>query len=124
MHFTFLLFLVYLITIGAGYWLRYLNLSWLKTYGGTVPPEFEGSIDAGLLKRISDYTFENNRVGIVESIISNILLVVFVFGGMLGIYDRWISSLSSSFVLSGLLFALFLLLAEKLLISHSALSSF
>lgn len=115
MHITLVLFLVYLITIGAGYWLKYLNLSWLKTYGSTVPPEFQGSIDPALLKRISDYTFENNRVGIVESIISNILLVVFLFGGMLGIYDRWISSLSSSFVLSGLLFALFLLLAEKLI---------
>ena len=38
-----------------------------------------------------------------------------MFGGLLGIYDQWVSSLSTSFVVSGLLFFLFLTLAETLL---------
>lgn len=115
MTITFILVILYLFVIGIGYWLKYLNLSHLKAYGSTVPPEFQGSIDPALLQKITNYTFENNRVGIVESIFSNILLVVFLFGGLLGIYDRWISSLSGSFLLSGLLFTLFLLIAETLI---------
>ncbi len=108
------LIILYLVVIGAGHWLKYLNLAYLKAHGETVPPEFLGTIDPSLMKKMSAYTVENSRVGTVESIIGSVLLLVFLFGGLLGAYDRWIASLSWSFVLSGALFALILLMAETL----------
>jgi STE24 endopeptidase len=112
---TAMLVIFYLIVIGTGYWLQYLNLTYLRAHGRTVPPEFQGTVEPSLLQKIAAYTFENSRVGIVESIVSNVLLVIFLFGGLLGVYDRWIVSLSGSFVLAGALFALILLAAETLI---------
>jgi STE24 endopeptidase len=109
---TAVLIIIYLVVAGTGYWLRYLNLAHLKANEKTVPPEFQGTIDPSLLQKITAYTLENSRVGIVESIISNVLLLVFLFGGLLGVYDRWIASLSGSFITAGVLFALVLLAAE------------
>ncbi|HUJ19497.1 MAG TPA: M48 family metallopeptidase [Nitrospirota bacterium] len=109
---TSIILLLYLLFIGIGYWLKYLNLSYLKKHGSSVPLEFEGAIDPELLRKISAYTIENSRAGLAESIVSNAILLVFLFGGLLGLYDRWIASLSSSFRTSGLLFALCLYLAQ------------
>ena len=102
-----ILFILYLFVIASGYWLRSINLNHLKLHGAEVPSGFEGTIDAEILARTTAYTLEQNRVGLIESVVDNILLLVFLFGGLLGLYDHWISSLSSSFVVSGLLFFLF-----------------
>jgi STE24 endopeptidase len=109
---TWVLLFLYLCFLGIGYWLKYLNLSHVKAHGATVPPGFEGSIEAGLLKKMSDYTFENSRVAIVESLFSSMILVVFLFGGLIALYDRWIASLTGSFIPAGLLFALVLVVVE------------
>jgi STE24 endopeptidase len=111
----FILFIAFLIVVGTGYCLRYLNLSYLKAHGHTVPPEFEGAIDPVALRRISDYTVDTSRVGLVESLIGNILMAIFLFGGLLGAYDRWIASLSGSFIVGGGLFVLILLFMETLI---------
>ncbi len=105
----------YLAVLGAGYWLKYLNLSHLKRYGGTVPPEFQGTIDQPRLQKITDYTVDNNRFGLIESVIGNLVLVLFLFGGLLAVYDRWILSRGWSFILSGLLFTVILTAADKLI---------
>jgi len=105
----------YVLVVATGYWLKFLNLSHLKVHGSMVPREFEGTIDPALLQKISNYTFENSKAGLVESILENIVLVLFLFGGFLGLYDRWISALTGSFIQSGIYFALILLFAETLL---------
>ena len=112
---TVILFVLYLFIIASGYWLRSINLNHLKRHGAEVPSGFEGTIDAEILARTTAYTLEQNRVGLIESVVDSVLLLVFIFGGLLGLYDRWISSLSSSFVVGGLLFFLFLTLAQTLL---------
>jgi STE24 endopeptidase len=111
---TVILFILYIFIVAVGYWLRSINLSHLKLHGGEVPSGFEGTIDAGILAKTTAYTLEISKVGLVESVADNMLLLVFVFGGLLGIYDQWILSLSNSFLVSGLLFFLFLALAETL----------
>jgi STE24 endopeptidase len=111
---TALLILCYLVIVGSGYWLKYLNLRHLKIHGTTVPPEFQGTIDPSLLQKITAYTLENGRIGTVESISDNIILLIFIFGGLLGAYDRWIAALAGSFVARGVLFVLILLAAETL----------
>jgi len=110
-----LVFTAYLIVLGLGYWLKYLNLSHLKAHGSTVPPEFEGVIDPVQLNKISEYTFENSRVGLFESIIGNLFTVLFLFGGLLGVYDQWVLSKTGSLLWGGLLFSFILMYAGMLL---------
>jgi STE24 endopeptidase len=110
-----LLIAAYLLIFGFRCWLLSLNLKHLKAYGKTVPTEFEGVIDPDRLGRISAYTLEKSRIGIVESVLGSVIMVVFFFGGVLGAYDRWIGSMTGSFLSGGLLFFLFLLCAEMLL---------
>jgi STE24 endopeptidase len=112
---TTILLILYLFVIGCGYWLRSINLRHLKLHGAEVPSGFEGVIDAEILAKTAAYTLEQSRVGLIESVVDHLLLLAFLFGGLLGLYDRWISSLSGSFVVSGLLFFLFLVLAQTLL---------
>jgi len=109
------LFLSYVIVTSCGYWLCYLNLRHLKQYGGEVPPCFEGAIDVSVLRKTSEYTLAQSRVGLVESIIDNILLLIFLFGGLLPVYDRFITSLTDSFILKGVLFFLLLTVAQEII---------
>jgi len=54
-------------------------------------------------------------VGRIESLLSHLLLIVFLFGGLLGLYDRWIEDMQLSFILSGLLFFACLSVAKYLI---------
>ncbi len=81
----------------------------MRKFGATVPPEFEGKIDESLLKKTIDYETEKTRFSFISSIFSNIVTMLFFFGGLLNIYNSWIASLHLPFILSGGLF--FLLLA-------------
>jgi STE24 endopeptidase len=110
-----LVFLAYLAVVGVGYALKYLNLSHLQKHGRTVPPEFEGVVDPVLLGKISDYTVENSRFGLLESVVDNLVLLAFLFLGVLGAYDQWVSSLSGSFLANGVLFVLILMLAQTIM---------
>jgi len=110
----FILLIVYLAILGMRYWLSWLNRAYLKVHGQTVPPEFKGVIDPELLKKITKYTLENSRFGIIESVISNVLLASFLFGGILGYYDRWVNSLTGSFIGQGIIFALLLFYIEMI----------
>ncbi|HLE88042.1 MAG TPA: M48 family peptidase, partial [Candidatus Brocadiaceae bacterium] len=53
------IFILYLLAVISGYWLKYLNLSYLEKHGASIPPEFEGHIDQALLTRTRDYVVEN-----------------------------------------------------------------
>src|SRR5512145_379344 len=98
---TLLLFIAYLIVVCAGYWLDYLNITHLRKHGHVVPAEFEGVVDPAALAKISDYTVENSTFGLFESLFDNIVLLGFLFGGVLGAYDAWVNTLTSSFLLNG-----------------------
>ncbi len=65
-------------------------------------------MDEGLLKRTRDYEAEKTGFSFVTSIFGNIVTVLFIFGGLLNIYNSWIMSLQFSFIISGWLFFLLL----------------
>jgi STE24 endopeptidase len=109
------IFCFYLVVAATGYWLRWLNYSHLKAYGHIVPPEFSGTIDPAVLGKMSAYTAENSRVAIVESLIDNVVVILFMFSGLLGVYDRWLASLSHSFLKTGLLFFFILVSVQALI---------
>ncbi len=81
----------------------------MRRAGATVPSEFAGKIDESVLKKTIGYETEKTRFSFISSIFSNIITIIFIFGGLLNIYNSWIASLNLSFIVSGWLF--FLLLA-------------
>ncbi len=110
-----LILLAYLIIITFRLWLRRLNLKHLAQHGHQVPRAFEGFVDQNLLSKTTDYTLANSRIGLIESILSGAVLVVFLFGGLLRWYDGWISTLTDSFIGHGVLFVLGLTIAQTVL---------
>ena len=98
------IFCSYLLVMGAEYLLRTVNLRHLRSHCDEVPAGFAGSVDKATLARTSAYTLEQSRVGLVESVVDSAVLLLVLYGGGLGLYDRWIGSLSGSFVAAGVLF--------------------
>ncbi len=110
-----LLLTLYLLVLACRLWLRHLNLQQLKAHGHEVPVGFEGTVDRELLVKTSAYTLATSRVGLIESLFSSLLLLLFLFGGLLEWYDDLILSMTTSFVGQGCLFVLGLLLAQTLI---------
>ena len=110
-----IILLSYLCVTAFGYWLQFINLRHLKRYGDIVPEEFKGYVDEDLLKKTRDYTLEHSRFGFIESLFSNVLVIVFLFCGLLNIYNSWIVSFNLSFILSGLVFLLMLSFAKTII---------
>ncbi|BCR03819.1 peptidase M48 [Desulfuromonas versatilis] len=106
------LLIAYLLVLAAGHALRTLNLNHLKRHGAEVPEGFEGAIDPCQLRRTSAYTLECSRLGQFEPLLDSALLLLFLFGGLLPVYDRWIAGATGSFVLQGVLFFFGLQLAK------------
>ena len=94
--------------------LKALNLRHLAVHGDKVPEGFEKEIDSALLARTSRYTLENSRVSSVASVLDAVVVAVFLFGGLLPVYDRWIASLVPSFYVAGIGFFLFIMSFEFL----------
>jgi len=110
-----IILIVYLTTLILQYWLDIVNIGHMKKYGTKIPEGFEGFIDEAVLKRTHAYTLERNSFSVVESLFSSIMTLLFLFGGLLGRYASWVSSLTDSFILQGTLFFLFLSYASSLL---------
>jgi STE24 endopeptidase len=102
------LLILYLLVVAIGYFLKVLNLRYLEAHGAEVPPEFQGKIDGELLRKTRDYTVENSRFSFVASGFSHLLTILFIFGGLLHLYNVFILSLDYRFIVTGVLFFLFL----------------
>jgi STE24 endopeptidase len=106
--------ITYLLFFAFSLWLKFLNLKYLKEKGHQIPSEFGSAINLETLQRTSAYTVETSRLGLISSILNNLCVLFFLFGGVIIIYDGWIASLSKSFVLKGVLFVLVLQYAETI----------
>ncbi|MCI0515839.1 M48 family metallopeptidase [candidate division KSB1 bacterium] len=107
--------IAYLITASARYFLKFLNLSYLKKYGNQIPASFEGQIDQDLLQRTMAYTIEHSRFGVIVAIFSDLLLLIFIFAGLLNWYQNWVLGWGWSFILTGVAFFLILSYVETIL---------
>lgn len=103
-----LLFVLFALTTAFTYWLRHINLAHLKKHGAVVPDGFGDAISQEKLQKTVDYTFATSRLGLWESLFDNLLLVVFLFGGLLALYDAFITALSGSAVIAAILFFIIL----------------
>ena len=109
------LFALFAIITVFTYWLRHINLQYLKQHGDRVPEGFEGAIDAEKLRSSSAYTFDSSRLGLWDSLLDNALLIVFLFGGLIAMYDRFVGSLHASPIISASIFFLLLTWVSTLL---------
>ncbi len=87
----------------------------MRKAGASIPPEFEGRLEESLLKKAQEYEAEKTRFSFISSIFGNIVTILFIFGGLLNIYNSWIVSLNESFIISGWIFFLFLAYGGELL---------
>ena len=111
----FTLFCLFAAITAFTYWLRHINLQHLKQYGEEVPEGFEVAIDKEKLSRSSAYTLDSSRLGLWDSLFDNVLLIIFLFGGLIAIYDGYIGSLGASPIISAILFFLLMTWASTLL---------
>jgi STE24 endopeptidase len=110
-----LILILYILKEAFEYTLQFLNLRYLKRFGSVTPDTFKGKIDESHVQKIQAYEIEKTGFSFVSSIFSNAVTIIFIFGGLLNIYTTWISSLSFSFIVSGILFFLLLSYANTLL---------
>jgi STE24 endopeptidase len=112
--YQFIILLGYLLTQGFEYWLKFLNLRHMKRCGTEVPAGFEGYIDAAVLKKTHAYTIETSSLSFVESIFDTIVIIFFIFGGILDLYNSRINALNLPFAVKGTIFFLALSFANTL----------
>lgn len=97
----------------------------MKKFGLSVPSVLEGKIDIDLLKKTQAYETEKTRFGFISSLFGNIVTIIFIFGGLLNIYNSWVVALQMPFIVSGLLFFLILSYANTVIsIPFSLYSTF
>jgi len=109
------LFSLFAVITAFTYWLRHINLQHLKQHGSEVPEGFEGAIDEAKLRTSTSYTLDSSRLGLWDSLFDNLLLIIFLFGGVLSAYDGVVSGLSGSAIPAAIVFFLLLTWAQTLL---------
>ncbi|MFZ5998239.1 MAG: M48 family metallopeptidase [Nitrospirota bacterium] len=87
----------------------------MKKFGATVPPELEGQVDGAVVRKTQEYEAEKTRFSFISSFFGNVITILFIFGGLLNLYNSWIASLHLSFIISGWLFFLLLLYAGEVI---------
>jgi STE24 endopeptidase len=115
----------YAIVRGFDFLLDYLNYKHLRMSGHLIPDEFKGGIDAEKLKKTSDYTVDKMRFGFICTIFDEVLILIFIFSGLLDAYSSWITGFGLNFIVSGLAFFLPLIFIKAVLgIPFSLYSTF
>jgi len=108
-------FLFLLLAVYAGKLLLCaLNLRFLARHGDDIPAGWEADIDRDRLRKANRYTLAGSRLGLLESLFSQALGLLFAFL-LLPHYDAWVQAKSSHLVLQGLLFFGLTGLAQALL---------
>jgi STE24 endopeptidase len=123
------LLIVFLVLFIAGAlfrgFLTYLNVRHLRQHGHHVPDVFQGEIDEATLARMSDYTADSSRFGMVEHFFDDAITLIILLSGFLPLLVALILSWNLHFILSGLVFlGVLALLSSVLDIPFSLYSTF
>jgi STE24 endopeptidase len=106
-HFNLLLqiFLaVFLLRSGVQIYLNWLNISYLRQHGTTVPEIFQDIIDPERLKRISAYTVDSENFTMVATLANQGLFLAILLSGFLPWLVKTISLWKYGQIVSGLIF--------------------
>lgn len=106
-------------------YLKWLNMRHHAREGTRVPPELAGVVDAERLRKIAEYTRDRSRFAMLSELVRDVGLGIFLFGGLLGAYDRFVTGLGASPLVSGVVFFVGLAIGSAVLsIPFSLYSSF
>jgi STE24 endopeptidase len=106
-HFNLLLqiFLaVFLLRSGVQICLNWLNISYLRQHGTTVPEIFQDVIDPEKLKKISAYTLDSENFTMVATLANQGLILVILLSGFLPWLVKTINQWHYGQIVSGLIF--------------------
>lgn len=95
--------------------LSLINISHLRGHGNHVPRVFQGTVDKKKLSRISAYTADSTRFGIVARLFDQAVLLAIVLAGFLPWLVEKITAWHLGFIGGGLLFFVILALIAQLL---------
>ena len=116
-----------LFIVGAFFrgFLTYLNVRHLRQHGHRVPDVFQREIDEVTLARMSDYTADSSRFGMVEHFFDDAITLIILLSGFLPLLAALILTWNLHFILSGLIFLGALALLSSILdIPFSLYSTF
>ncbi len=105
----------WVVVLAATLGLRSLNLRHLQRHGAEIPAELQGLVGPARLQAMVRYTQAHDRLDLARLALSNTLLALFFFGGVLGAYDAWIVAHVPGFVRAGVLFFACLWIADTVL---------
>ncbi len=94
-----------------------VNLHHCGKYGGLIPLGFGGWLNKDTLVRIRDYTVENSRLELIFSGLDVLLVMIFIFGGVLDWYNSYLMKQGWPFYQTGIVF--FLLLVYATFVIHA-----
>ena len=117
-HFNLLLqiFLaVFLLRSGVQIYLNWLNISYLRRRGTTVPEIFQDILDPERLKRISAYTVDSENFTMVAALANQGLFLAILLSGFLPWLVKTISLWKYGQIVSGLIFFAVLSISANLL---------
>ncbi|MFP3982808.1 MAG: M48 family metallopeptidase [Desulfurivibrionaceae bacterium] len=107
-----MILIVFLFIKGVEYAVALVNLHHLDKYGGVIPRGFEDWVDKNTLTGMRDYSLENGRLELLSSGLDILLVVLFIFGGILDWYNSFLVQQGWSFYATGTAFFLFLVYAS------------
>ena len=110
-----LIFSAYVLIQCFKYLLDRLNVRHMEAHGSAVPLEFEGAVDATVLRKSRNYLIDQTKLGTVESAFMSLAVLIFFFGGLLDTYGSWIAGLHLPFLMTGWIFFILLSVAEQVL---------
>ena len=96
--------IIFFLRSGTQYILNRLNISHLRHYGDTVPEVFQDTIDREQLRKISAYTIDSARFGILSTFASHIFFLILLISGFLPWLVQQIARQGVGTIVNGLLF--------------------
>ena len=114
-HLLLALLVLYLAVEGAEQFFAIINLKHLAKHGAEVPPGFEKHVDSSTLMRIRDYTVEHGRVDRIAAVVSMVVTILFLFGGLLNWLNSFIAEQDWPSVISGVIFFMLLIYGGTLM---------
>ena len=95
---------VFLLRSGGQIYLNWLNISYLRQHGTTVPEIFRDTIDPEKLRSISSYTTESENFAMITTLVNQGLFLAILLSGVLPWLVRTISLWKYGTIISGLIF--------------------
>ena len=114
-----LIILCYVLICLGAFVIELLNLRHIKKHGSEIPAEFAGVIQSADLEKSNAYTFANSKFRTIHTVYNEIIILVFIFGGILAWYNKTLFDLHNQyhwpFAVWGVIFVMVLSFSKTIL---------